>query len=433
MESSKQDFHHGNKTCPRDERKRKFAAKQQARAAVHDELSTRPKNSAPNQRKMLHPDQDEWILKYSRWVRVVTVDDVQQVKSMIRQQSLDNSTTTGLELEPSLLYPYLDLQTKGERMRVTHDDNFNNSITGFNNHNHHGNNPIFIAEGTETIRLLVQQCTSTTLPIPVVSIFIKANLFFEQPVQLIKDVENIIKTQTNQDSLKEQHHQQQDQSQTLFPFQILIASSEAAISEAAGFPVSRGCLACGIVPRRDQAWLWETFLSKWIHPHKDDDGNHVDQQLHLLALDGVCDTANLGSIIRTASALGIHAIIMSKDCCDAWYRRSIRVSMGHIFRIPCIRMEDDLDKTIRMLRQNNVISFAAVADTRMGTALKDMKSVPRKWCCVMGNEGNGISQKVIEACDHPIHITMAHGVDSLSLPIATGIILNGFREREQTT
>ena len=57
-------------------------------------------------------------------------------------------------------------------------------------------------------------------------------------------------------------------------------------------------------------------------------------------------------------------------------------------------------------------------------------SVPRHWCCVMGNEGNGISSAVLDACTHSIRIDMEQGVDSLSVPIATGILLHGLKERE---
>ena len=60
--------------------------------------------------------------------------------------------------------------------------------------------------------------------------------------------------------------------------------------------------------------------------------------LRLLALDGISDTANLGTMIRCASAFGVDAVLLSPDCCDAWYRRAVRCSMGHIFCIPCIRV-----------------------------------------------------------------------------------------------
>ena len=55
--------------------------------------------------------------------------------------------------------------------------------------------------------------------------------------------------------------------------------------------------------------------------------------------------------------------------------------------------------------------------------------VPSSWCCVMGNEGSGISKKVAEACTTRLRISMVSGVDSLSVPIATGILLHGLIER----
>lgn len=56
--------------------------------------------------------------------------------------------------------------------------------------------------------------------------------------------------------------------------------------------------------------------------------------------------------------------------------------------------------------------------------------MPQNWCCVLGNEANGISNAVVQACQRTVRIDMEPGVDSLSLPIAAGILLNGLRERE---
>jgi tRNA G18 (ribose-2'-O)-methylase SpoU len=60
------------------------------------------------------------------------------------------------------------------------------------------------------------------------------------------------------------------------------------------------------------------------------------------------------------------------------------------------------------------------------------EDIARSWCCVMGNEGNGISSVVAKACSYTMRIDMVRGVDSLSVPIATGILLHGLKEREQT-
>ena len=57
-------------------------------------------------------------------------------------------------------------------------------------------------------------------------------------------------------------------------------------------------------------------------------------------------------------------------------------------------------------------------------------TIPNRWCCVMGNESRGITSDVISMCNYSLRIDMEPGVDSLSVPIATGILLHGIRERE---
>lgn len=70
----------------------------------------------------------------------------------------------------------------------------------------------------------------------------------------------------------------------------------------------------------------------------------------VLAIDTTYDAANLGGMIRSASAFGVDALLLSDDSCDAWYRRSVRVSMGHIFRVPVVRCTD-LAATLRELQE----------------------------------------------------------------------------------
>ena len=344
----------------------------------------------------------------------------------------------------------------------------------------------FIAEGTETIRILLMQQqqiyhknqksdslhASLWQPnIQIESILIKPNLFFDVPVQLQRDVDTLLcTTTTGNESLTEEPLEQNDGTPPpLPPFQILLASIKT-MSAVAGFTVSRGCLACGYIPiHQNETWFWEQ-----LHRHITTGSitttttttppSLSTPTLRLLALDGISDTANLGAMIRTSSAFGIHAILLSHDCCDAWYRRSIRVSMGHVFRIPIVRVTN-LSHTLEQLSlaPYNVTSYAAVVDANTSIALHQIKhgtlffvvgvylfrqvgvtgthaiffskifwvgTIPNQWCCVMGNEAKGISSDVIAKCRHSLRIDMEVGVDSLSVPIATGILLHGIRERE---
>ena len=85
----------------------------------------------------------------------------------------------------------------------------------------------------------------------------------------------------------------------------------------------------------------------------------------VLAIDTTYDAANLGGMIRSASAFGVDALLLSDDSCDAWYRRSVRVSMGHIFRVPVVRCPD-LAGTLRELQDSGLryarLDFHVVAE-----------------------------------------------------------------------
>jgi len=187
----------------------------------------------------------------------------------------------------------------------------------------------------------------------------------------------------------------------------------------------RGSLGCGQVPvGRDIPWLHQNVLTP------------ARKRWRILAIDTSYSTSNVGSMIRCSSAFGVHAILISSNCADAWYRQSVRVSMGHIFRVPVIRCQD-LAQTLQQLQEvHSVQSFGAVIDED-ATSLRSLNSTPEsvfvasRWCCVLGNEDAGISDAVRNVPDLVrLRVDMLPGVDSLSINNATAVLLNGLRERE---
>lgn len=134
-------------------------------------------------------------------------------------------------------------------------------------------------------------------------------------------------------------------------------------------------------------------------------------------LEGVCDTTNIGAIFRSAAALGIDAIILSSDCCDPLNRRAVRVSMGSVFLIPWTKSSTPADKlralgfkTVAMaLRKNSV----EITDPKL-------KSEPRL-AIIMGTEGEGLPDNIIDKADYVVKIPMAHGVDSLNVAAASAL------------
>merc|ERR1712137_1542214 len=125
------------------------------------------------------------------------------------------------------------------------------------------------------------------------------------------------------------------------------------------------------------------------------------------------------------ACFGVTALLLSKDCCDPWYRRSVRVSMGHIFNMPVIKT--NLPAALGFLRGEGVFTAAACVqgDTIF---LDEMHAVPLAWALVVGSEHFGVTEPVRMACDQRIMIRMAPGKDSLNVSIAAGILLNSFCE-----
>ena len=389
--------------------------------------------------QQLQPSADAWFTREREvYAAFVTKEDVLRIKELLKlnnQHQLADKNAKRLLRIASWIEPFFDLK-KADALSAAQC-------------NKEGR--LFISEGTETVRLMVQRCsggntnpttTATTHcsvddanesesppPVRIRSILCKPNTFFEAPVRLIDDVEKRISD----------NHQP--------PFKVVIGS-EDALSEIAGFHIARGALACGVVPTYFQTNGYEWLL------------NTIRQSstIRLLALDAVSDTANLGSIIRTAAALSVDAIILSDDSCDAFYRQSVRVSMGHVINVPILRVGDwrrgfsdgdnimlqsesgGMAEFITWLRvQMKVQCLAAVVDDESDDEkgsqppLISLESLSRSktiqlgssWCCVLGNEGNGIRNSVIKECDQRIRIGMTPDVDSLSLPVAAAILMHG--------
>ena len=133
-------------------------------------------------------------------------------------------------------------------------------------------------------------------------------------------------------------------------------------------------------------------------------------------LCGIVDSTNVGAIFRSAAALGMDAVLVTPDCCDPLCRRSVRVSMGTVFQTPWTVI--DSIGTLQALG----FKAAAMALTDRSVSIDDAALArEEKLAIVLGNEGNGLPQSVIDACDYTIRIPMAHGVDSLNVAAAGAV------------
>lgn len=138
----------------------------------------------------------------------------------------------------------------------------------------------------------------------------------------------------------------------------------------------------------------------------------------------VCDTTNVGAIFRTAAALGFDGILLSPESCDPFNRRSIRVSMGAVFRIKWC-FENDIP---RALNRHGFRSVSMALNSE-SVFLQDFKVKPEgKYAIILGSEGYGLPDKIIENSDVVVKIPMHYNIDSLNVGAAAAITLWHFRK-----
>lgn len=140
----------------------------------------------------------------------------------------------------------------------------------------------------------------------------------------------------------------------------------------------------------------------------------------LLALDGIQDPGNMGTIIRTADWFGIDHILCSKNTVDCFNSKVVQSTMGSLFRVKI-----DYTDLSKWLKKTDRTKYAAALSTKTNS-LYELSSHA---VLVIGNEGNGISQEVLSACDATVTIPQYGNAESLNAAVATGIILAEFNKQ----
>lgn len=140
---------------------------------------------------------------------------------------------------------------------------------------------------------------------------------------------------------------------------------------------------------------------------------------HILVLDNLQDPGNMGTIFRTAEAAGATGIIMSSDCVDIYNPKVIRSTMGAIFRLPFLYV-DDLPGTIAGLKKKEIRVYAAHL---AGKNSYDRESYTGGCAFLIGNEGNGLRDEVAECADCRIRIPMEGRAESLNAAVAAAVLM----------
>uniref|UniRef100_UPI004055BA5D TrmH family RNA methyltransferase n=1 Tax=Agathobacter sp. TaxID=2021311 RepID=UPI004055BA5D len=143
------------------------------------------------------------------------------------------------------------------------------------------------------------------------------------------------------------------------------------------------------------------------------------EQTHLLILESVQDPGNLGTMVRTGEGAGITGIIMNKTTVDLFNPKTIRSTMGSIYRVPFF-VTEDLEETLMELKQQGVSLYAAHLK---GRHAYDEENYASACGFLIGNEGNGLSHNIADMADTYIKIPMEGEVESLNAAISATLLM----------
>jgi tRNA G18 (ribose-2'-O)-methylase SpoU len=191
---------------------------------------------------------------------------------------------------------------------------------------------------------------------------------------------------------------------------VFVASAEV-VQRIVGFSLHQGVMAvCGVPENPGLDALHRT----------------ADDAALLVALEGIADAENMGMILRNCAAFGVHGVLVGRDSCSPWHRRSVRVSVGHLLRLR-IRICDDVLQDVQGLRQiagTQVIgAVPRGGSVRISRKNNEDQLASSPLCLLFGSEAHGLSAEAIALCDSLFTIPMRHGVDSINVANAVAVAL----------
>ncbi|KMY22655.1 tRNA G18 (ribose-2'-O)-methylase SpoU [Actinobaculum suis] len=197
---------------------------------------------------------------------------------------------------------------------------------------------------------------------------------------------------------------------------------ETVLEAITGYKVHRGALAAmnrPVLPAPDE------LLAR---------ARHGRPARRVVVLEALVDHTNVGAIFRSCAALGIDAVLVTDDCADPLYRRSVRVSMGTVFQVPWTRIHN-WPHSIHHLHDAGFVT-AALALVPHSLPLDEFSALPQvraqdsKVALIMGTEGDGLKPQTIATADYSVVIPMDGGVDSLNVAAASAVACWELRVRD---
>jgi tRNA G18 (ribose-2'-O)-methylase SpoU len=183
----------------------------------------------------------------------------------------------------------------------------------------------------------------------------------------------------------------------------IFVCEKSLLSGMVGFEIYQGVLAIGKIP---PPLSLEKILAISARPR------------FFVAMDELANAENVGALMRNCLAFGVSALIAGETCSSLFLRRTVRNSMGALFKLPVIE-STNLVQTLGELRAHGVRCLAA--HPRPDGKILSQADFTGDCCVVLGSEGHGISQKVLAACDEAVAIPMLNDVDSLNVSAAAAV------------
>ena len=191
----------------------------------------------------------------------------------------------------------------------------------------------------------------------------------------------------------------------------LFVAEEKIIRSITGFDLHRGVLASGARAPFEEREL-------------DDIMPDVKKDATILVCDGIGNIDNIGLLFRNAAAFGVDAVVLSPECHDPLYRKSLRVSIGHALRVPWHRSRD-WNMTLQRLVDEFEVTLIATSLESDSIPLDDIHP-PARVGIVMGSEFSGIGPMSLKHCAMSTRIPMVEGTDSLNVGVAAAVCLHKF-------
>ncbi len=194
----------------------------------------------------------------------------------------------------------------------------------------------------------------------------------------------------------------------------------ADVDEIVGFQFHRGVMACGVrkpsPPMEDLVTIPDSLSSS-------------DRRI-VVVCPKIANDTNLGSIVRAATAFGASGLLLGAGSADPFSRRALRVAMGATLTLP-VRISECLGDDLAWLQGSDFEIVGAVLNQVAVPAGEITTRLARQHVAIaVGPEDFGLSQPIMDSCDHLVTIPMYHNVDSLNVAMATGILLHELRRTQ---